>query len=280
MALLYKKPYFTHSPYLTHPHWPIVHGFFGRSHGLDCDQHAALKEENGPTASDRIAKISDICAASLAALPVFSKPILARQDHTSRVLILPKDLESIHAPADALVTKGLDHTLGIFTADCAPILLYDPAAGLIGAVHAGWKGAVDGVIENSIQAMYALGATSATLQAMIGPMIQQDTYAVSPDFTDMLRASTPWNISETLIFCDNQWFFDFPHYIHKRLAPLVSSIHDTKINTFGGNFFSHRYALSQEKIQLKSHSDDIQEHSTTKRIHHGRNIAWISLKIT
>ena len=93
--------------------------------------------------------------------------------------------------ADAMVTDRPDIALGIVTADCAPVLFADPRAGVVGAAHAGWRGAVAGVIEATIAAMARLGATPASTVAAIGPCIRQPSYEVGADLRDAVLAHEP-----------------------------------------------------------------------------------------
>ncbi len=146
--------------------------------------------------------------------------------------------------ADAVVTATPGVVLGIVTADCGPILFADAAAGVIGAAHAGWRGAVDGVLENTIAAMEALGATRANIAAVLGPTIAQASYEVDAPF----RARFPANAEAFFAPAPERegaarWHFDLPGFIMARLATAgLSKIADTGRDTFShvARYHSHR----------------------------------------
>jgi YfiH family protein len=95
--------------------------------------------------------------------------------------------------ADAMATNRPGLALGILTADCAPVLFADPAAGVVGAAHAGWKGALGGVVEASVQAMERLGARSEAIAAAVGPCIARRSYEVDEEFLRRFEAADPAN---------------------------------------------------------------------------------------
>jgi YfiH family protein len=147
-------------------------------------------------------------------------------------------------PADAMVTDRADIALGIVTADCAPILFADTQAGVVGAAHAGWRGAVAGVIEATIAAMKRLGAAPATTAAAIGPCIRQSSYEVGADLRDAVLALAP---SHDAFFAagarEARWQFDLPGYCAARLeAAGIGSIGLIDADTAAdeARFFSHR----------------------------------------
>jgi YfiH family protein len=121
--------------------------------------------------------------------------------------------------ADAIVTTQRGLALGILSADCAPILFADPQAGVIGAAHAGWRGAVSGVIENTLAAMARHGARVERVTAAIGPCIGPSSYEVGPDFPAAFLAEDP---GATRFFVPakraGHWMFDLPGYVAWRLA--------------------------------------------------------------
>ena len=138
--------------------------------------------------------------------------------------------------ADAVVTVTPGIVLGIVTADCGPILFADPQAGVIGAAHAGWRGAVDGVLENTIAAMEALGASRARIAAVLGPTIAQASYEVDAPFRDRFSADAE-SFFAPAPECDGaaRWHFDLPGFIMARLADAGLS----KIADMGRDTFSH-----------------------------------------
>jgi YfiH family protein len=146
--------------------------------------------------------------------------------------------------ADAMVTNRPGRMLGIVTADCAPVLFADGQAGVIGAAHAGWRGAVEGVLEATIAAMESLGAARARIAAMVGPCIAQASYEVAADLRDAVLAR---NAADARFFADgareDRWQFDLPGYCLARLreagiGAAAALGRDTLAEP--DDFFSHR----------------------------------------
>jgi YfiH family protein len=144
--------------------------------------------------------------------------------------------------ADAMVTRIPGLALGIITADCAPVLFTDPAAGVIGAAHAGWRGAVGGVLERTVDAMRSLGAT--TIAAAIGPCIGPGSYEVGPDLRAAVLARA---IADQVFFTlgrrPDRWQFNLAGYCAHRLAEYgVTNIETISADTCADErqFFSHR----------------------------------------
>jgi YfiH family protein len=214
---------------------------------------------------------------ALHTLGIYTPGLVCIQKHTTIARSIPRDLPLMGAAADALVTQSPDIALGVITADCAPVLFYDPLGGIIAAAHAGWRGAVNGILENTVHEMRALGATTATIQATIGPTIARSSYRVSPDFLDTVQASTLFSIKPMTTYVDDAWFFDLPMYISKRLEPLVSHIHNLGCDTFGQTFFSRRYALNKHQNQTSSQTSGTESCAAAEPWDCGRNMSWISL---
>jgi YfiH family protein len=146
--------------------------------------------------------------------------------------------------ADAMVTRRPGVALGIVTADCAPILFAEPEAGVIGAAHAGWRGAVDGVIEATIEAMLRLGARRERMLAAVGPCIGQASYEVGPDLREAVLAR---DSGDARHFApgrrEDRWQFDLAGYCAARLrAARVAAVETADTDTLAneGRFFSHR----------------------------------------
>jgi YfiH family protein len=146
--------------------------------------------------------------------------------------------------ADAMVTDRAGLALGIITADCAPVLFVDPHAGVVGAAHAGWRGALAGVIEATVAAMVALGSQTNRITAAVGPCIAADSYEVGADMRDAVLARAPEDHS---FFASGQredhWQFDLPAYCVARLgASGVRQVRVTGADTLAdeARFFSHR----------------------------------------
>ena len=176
------------------------------------------------------------------------------QVHSADVAVVEKPWPKGQAPrADAQVTRAPGVALGILTADCAPILLADERAGVIGAAHAGWRGALDGVIEAAVAAMRGLGAKNADIVAAVGPCIQQASYEVGPEFHARFVAADPAN---TRFFKaaarPGHFLFDLSGYVADRLGRLgLRAVEAGAWDTCAdeARFFSYRRAV------LKGESD-------------------------
>ncbi|MBT3397192.1 MAG: peptidoglycan editing factor PgeF, partial [Alphaproteobacteria bacterium] len=163
---------------------------------------------------------------------------------TSVITTGPND-DKTHEPreADALVTAQSGVALGLLTADCAPVLLVDENAGVIGAAHAGWRGALGGILGSVVGAMETLGAKPKNIQAVIGPAIGPGSYEVGPEFPELFKAQDPANDA---FFSDasGQLRFDLPGYIAARLLDSGVRALDLGHDTFAEDtkFFSYRRA--------------------------------------
>lgn len=164
----------------------VRHGFFTRRGGASSGIYAGLN--CGPGSADqreivaldraRVAEAMDVAPAALLSL---------HQIHSDRVVVAEDAGWTERPQADAMVTATPGLALGVLTADCAPVLLADVEAGVIGAAHAGWRGAFDGVLEETVAAMAKLGARPARIHAAVGPTISHKAYEVGPEFFDRFR---------------------------------------------------------------------------------------------
>ena len=160
----------------------IGHGFFGRrggvSEGVWESLNVGLRSGDRP---ERIAANRARIAEAMGVQP--ERLVTARQVHGTTAVAATEPWDNGAAPeADALVTDRPGLALGVLAADCGPVLLADRDAGVIGAAHAGWKGALDGVLESVVAAMVGLGATPGRITAALGPCIAQASYEVGPEF--------------------------------------------------------------------------------------------------
>ncbi|UTW60114.1 peptidoglycan editing factor PgeF [Kordiimonas sp. SCSIO 12603] len=165
------------------------------------------------------------------------------QHHSADVVVASSDWGEDRPKADAMVTRTPGLILGILTADCTPVLFSDEQAGIIGAAHAGWKGALGGVLENTILEMEKLGATRANIKTAIGPTIHQPSYEVGAGFKDQFLEK---NTSFEKFFIagkDSDHFqFDLPGLVTARLqAANILAIHNVRIDTYTSDVhFSYR----------------------------------------
>lgn len=177
---------------LTHPLLQgLRHGFFTRKggassglfSGLNCGRRSSDQTDMVVLNRGRVAAAMGVAAGALATV---------KQVHSADVVTLAEgdDIATVaDILADGIVTRRRGVALGVLTADCQPILLADPEAGVIGACHAGWRGTRDGIIEATVEAMRSLGATR--IRAAIGPTISQRAYEVGADYMDDFLAEDP-----------------------------------------------------------------------------------------
>ncbi len=158
-------------------HHAIVHGFFGSKGGVSSGLFTSLNcsLQKGDVVENVMQNRQRICQA-MGMEPMVS----ARQVHKAEVLIVDAHPQKLFE-GDAMVTSTPGRLLAIQTADCAPILLVDPITCVIGAIHAGWRSAVQGIVQNTITAMQSLGAERQNIIAAIGPCIQQPSFEVGTD---------------------------------------------------------------------------------------------------
>ena len=171
----------------------LRHGFLTRQGGVSQGIYASLNCGYG--SSDRRESVTENRARALDALDLGTAALVTvHQKHTDTVVTVEDgwDIES-HPVADAMVTDRPGFALGILTADCAPVLFADVAAGVIGAAHAGWRGALGGVLDNTVATMVALGARLDRIRAAVGPCIGQASYQVGPEFAASFAAADPGN---------------------------------------------------------------------------------------
>jgi len=212
----------------------ITHGFFGRKGGVSKGIFSSLNcgIGSGDNADDVAQNRQRVAAAMEADIL-----LTVRQEHTNQCVTVTEPWTE-RPTADAMVTNMPGLVLGVLTADCAPVLFYALDAKnkpLIGAAHAGWRGAIGGVLENTVKAMQDLGAEK--IQAVIGPCIGPQSYEVSPDFKEPFLIRTAEN---------EQFFkngrFDLPAYVQKRLKTCRVECSWTGQDTYAesDNFFSYR----------------------------------------
>ena len=158
--------------------------------------------------------------------------------------------------ADGMATKEKGIALGVITADCVPVLFADAEAGVIGACHAGWRGAVSGVMENTVAAMEKLGATRRNIQAAIGPCIWQNSYEVGPEFPAPFLAEDPANekFFRASIKPDH-YMFNLPAYAWNKLRGLgLGSVEPSPADTCAdeARFYSHRRSTLRHETRAGS----------------------------
>lgn len=222
----------------------LAHGFFGRRGGVSQGIYASLN--CGPGSRDDSDAVAENRHRALDALGGNSNAQLVTlyQVHgTGAVTVDVPWSDDARPQADAMVTNRTGIALGILTADCAPILFADPEAGIIGAAHAGWKGALGNVMETVLAAMEQLGAKRARIAAVIGPCIGQAAYEVGQEFYDRFLAADSQHARFFATGAAGHWQFDLPGFVHHRLARAgIAAIEQIPCCTYEqeADFFSFR----------------------------------------
>jgi len=197
----------------------IRHAFFTRQGGVSRGSFESLNCGFGSgDASGTVARNRAIAMERLGFSP--DRLVTCYQVHSNSVITVEKPWPHDAAPrADGLVAGICGIALGILTADCAPILFEDTAAKVIGAAHGGWRGALGGIVEATLDRMEALGANRARIRAGIGPCIGPGSYEVGPEFRERFLADDP---ASAAYFApaprDRHFMFDLPGYVEHRLA--------------------------------------------------------------
>jgi YfiH family protein len=229
----------TVSPLATLP--GVAHGFFTRNTRPDETRGAGNCAYRTPDETAAVDAARQRCAALLQAQAL----VTVQQRHTPDVVVVETPWRHPQAPiADALVTRRRGVALGILTADCAPVLLADHEAGVIAAAHAGWRGAFDGVLANTVAAMVAQGARSARIIAAVGPCIGATSYEVGPEFRQRFVDRDP---AFAVYFAQPgvRPHFDLAAFVRDRLtAAGVDRVHVQGGDTAADDalFFSYRRA--------------------------------------
>lgn len=223
----------------------IRHGFFTRRGGASSGVFEGLN--CGPGSSDQ----SDIVAINRArvakAMGVDADALqTVHQVHSALAVTLDAPFAGATPRADALVTATPGLALAVLTADCQPVLFADGKAGVVAAAHAGWKGALDGVLEATLDAMEALGATRSRTVAAIGPTISQRAYEVGPEFFERFMDADPESARFFAHGDGDRMLFDLPGYGLMRLrAAGVAEAHWTRHCTYSdpSRFYSYRRSV-------------------------------------
>ena len=220
---------------------PVRHGFFTRRGGASSGIFEGLN--CGPGSSDQAEAVRINRARVAEAMGGTPDSLVSLyQVHGADVVTL-EGVSSERPRAHAMVTAQQGLILGILTADCAPVLFADADAGVVGAAHAGWKGAVGGVLEATIEAMEALGARRDAIAAVVGPTISQRNYEVGLDFMDAVMADDRGNAR---FFAkgrsEDRVQFDLPSYALSRLRAAGVEAEWTGHCTYAepDRFFSYR----------------------------------------
>lgn len=241
----------------------IAHGFFGRRGGVSKDIFSSLN--CGPGSGDNTLAVIENRARIAAHFKVKSRELLSlHQIHSPQVIEVREPWTDARPQADAMVTRQPGLALSILTADCGPVLFADVQAGVIGAAHAGWQGALGGVLDATVDEMIGLGAGRARIRAALGPTISGAAYEIGPEFIERFLARSPAHdkffVPSTR---EGHFLFDLPAFIVGRLDDLaIEQVQNLNLCTYTleEDFFSFR------RTTHRSEAD------------YGRNISVIKLE--
>ena len=234
----------------------LRHAFFSREGGVSGGIYAGLnagigsQDDPAHVAENRLRMAEQMGVAPAHFLTV-------HQTHSPDVVVATAPWDATARPrADAIVTRTEGLSIGASAADCGPILLVDPNARVIGAAHAGWKGALTGILESTVDAMEKLGAERGDMIAAIGPLIRQQSYEVGGEFVERFIEADAGN---ALFFIpsarDGHSMFDLAGFIRMRLENAgVLMIDDTGVDTYSDErFYSYRRSVHRKEPDYGRH---------------------------
>jgi len=227
----------------------VRHGFLSRKGGVSQGVYASLN--CGPGSADDAGAVVENRRRAVSRAGLEGAPLVTcYQVHSADVVQVTEPWDPAHAPkADALVTNQTGIAIGVLTADCAPVLFCDVQAGVVGAAHAGWKGAQGGVLEATVREMVRLGAKAQNIRAAVGPCIHQISYEVGGDLCKAVLTASDWALElfEPAARAEH-YQFDLPGYVSGRLARMdLGHIEVLAFDTYGdeNQFFSYRRTTHQ-----------------------------------
>lgn len=234
----------------------VRHAFFTREGGVSEGIYASCN--GGLGSNDDHAKVAENRRRMAEQMGVGSDQLLSlHQVHSPDAVVANGPWAGGSRPrADAIVTRTEGLAIGVTTADCGPILMIDPNARVIGAAHAGWKGALTGIVESTIGAMEKLGADRSGIVAAIGPLIRQQSYEVGPEFVDRFIEADTGN---ALFFLPSERaehaMFDLAGFIRMRLENAgVLMIDDIGVDTYSDErFYSYRRSVHRKEPDYGRH---------------------------
>jgi polyphenol oxidase len=231
----------------------LKHGFFTREGGVSQGVYASLNAGIG--SNDVQDNVQENRARMANAMGVEPSHLLSLyQIHSNIALDVDRPFET-RPQADGLVTKTPKLAISAASADCGPLLFVDPQARIIGACHAGWKGALNGILESTLEKMVALGASKPNIQAALGPMIQQKSYEVGEEFKDKFLEHS----DDYAHFFENNSkaipHFNLPAFIEHRLTQAgLTQIDNCGLDTYSDTrFYSYRRMTHKKEADYGRH---------------------------
>ena len=221
----------------------ITYGFFTRKGGYSKSPYNSLNCSFSVEDNESDVKKNLILVCNELKL---KRLIKLNQIHSSKVFVVNSKNDQINnIKADGLVTKLKGVGLSVLGADCAPILFYDKVSKIIGVCHAGWRGAINGIVEATITSMENLGAKRNDIISIIGPTIQKKSYEIKKDVAIIVKETEFYKKNNSILFQlnDNKYLFDLPLLIKENLkSSKINNFGDINMNTYEKSnlFFSHR----------------------------------------
>ena len=238
----------------------IKHGFFGSKGGISNGIYSSLN--CGIGSSDKKNNIRK--NLNIVLRKIHSKNdyiFLPKQTHSNKFYFLSKKSKKNRAECDAVVTNLTNYPIGILTADCAPLILYDPKVNMISAIHAGWKGAFKGIVEKVIKFFIKKGSKPKNIIVVIGPCISQNNYEVKEDFLKKFLNKERKN-KIFFKFKNNKFYFSLKKYLVYKIKKLGLN----KIEIINKDTFSGKNTYFSARRSIKKKEDD-----------YGRNISLIMI---
>jgi YfiH family protein len=227
----------------------VPHGFLGRSGGVSTGVVAGLNVGTG--SKDDPAAIAENRRRAVEAVKPGAQLATVYQVHSNESRYVAEPWPQGERPkADAMVTDQSGILLGILTADCAPVLLADAESGIVGAAHAGWRGALSGITDSAIAAMEEIGARRERIAAAIGPCIALPSYEVDEAFRERFVEADPTNERFFITAASDSLHFDLPAYVrHRLIAAGIDEVETIHLDTYSNpdRFFSYRRATHEKE---------------------------------
>ena len=230
----------------------IKYGFFCRTGGISSGDFDSLNINSSKLDGESIENVKKNLKLIQDFFKSKNKVFKIKQVHSNKVVHL-NDLNELSnrfiIEGDAVVTKLKDVVIGISTADCVPLLIVDDSTNIIAAVHAGWRSAITGVIENTILKILEIGGSLDNLSVVIGPHLRVKNFEVQMDFVDILKEKNI-DTSEYIFINNDKMFFDITKYIKNVLIQIgIKRIYDVDLDTYDcpEKFFSYRRSCHEKK---------------------------------
>jgi polyphenol oxidase len=227
----------------------VPHGFLGRRGGVSTGILAGLNV--GAGSSDDPDAIAENRRRAIDLVLPGAELATVHQVHSAQARYVAAPWPMDERPrADAMVTDRPGLLLGILTADCAPVLLADATAGVVGAAHAGWRGALSGVTDSAIAAMEGIGARRGRITAAIGPCIALPSYQVDEKFRERFVAVDPANARFFTTAASDRLHFDLPAFVrHRLIVAGIGEVETLHLDTYSSpdRFYSHRRATHRDE---------------------------------